>query len=315
MISFGPIPSRRLGKSLGINNIPLQKICSYSCIYCQVGITQRYSSVRIPFYEPSLIYNKVKNHLDKLSKKDKPDYLTFVANGEPTLDINLGKSIEKLKSLNIPIAVITNASLLHSSQVRADLQLADWVSVKIDTADENVWRILNRPSADLDFAKHIAGIVQFSQEYKGTLVTETMLVKGINDESQILQQTAEFVSHIDPAIAYISIPTRPPAISTVTPPDSEAINEAYQIFSGKKLNVELILGFEGSDTGFTGNIIEDILDICAVHPIREDTMQELLRKDNADPSVLNVLLQNQDIQKIVYKSKIFYLRTFKMLPE
>ena len=99
MISFGPVPSRRLGKSLGINNITSGKVCSYSCIYCQVGITHKLTNQRQEFYDPEVICSEVKKHLAKLSVAVQPDYLTFVANGEPTLDINLGRSIEKLKQL------------------------------------------------------------------------------------------------------------------------------------------------------------------------------------------------------------------------
>jgi wyosine [tRNA(Phe)-imidazoG37] synthetase (radical SAM superfamily) len=310
MISFGPIPSRRLGKSLGISNIPSQKICSYSCIYCQVGLTKKYSTTRAAFYEPAVIYTEVQNHLKKLKDGDKPDYLTFVANGEPTLDSNLGKAIKLLKTLNIPIAVITNASLLSSQEVRKDLSLADWVSIKIDANNEVVWKEINRPHALLDFSEYVDSLLQFSSEYKGKLVTETMLVEGVNDTPDLLHKTAELVALVNPSIAYISIPTRPPAISTVIASCENVINEAYQIFLENKLNAELILGFEGTNTGFTGNAIEDIINICTVHPIREDTMMELLKKDNAGTEVLDSLVYNEYITKTKYKSKTFYLRKF-----
>jgi wyosine [tRNA(Phe)-imidazoG37] synthetase (radical SAM superfamily) len=310
MIAFGPIPSRRLGMSLGINNIPTRKICSYSCVYCQVGITKKYSVTREPFYEPSLIAKEVEKHLAKL--KEMPDYLTFVANGEPTLDLKLGKSILALKKLNIPIAVITNASLLSDKQVRAELINADWVSVKIDSADETAWKQINRPHFRVNFRLYVEGLLKFSEEFKGKLVSETMLVQGMNDNPGVLMQTAEFVSQVNPTTAYISIPTRPPAVPSVTPPSEIAINEAYQIFTEKGLNTELILGFEGTKTGFTGNAKEDILNICAVHPIREDTMNELLAKDNADFETVDNLIREQKIQQLVYKSKKFYLRKHQL---
>lgn len=311
MISFGPIPSRRLGKSLGINNIPSQKICSYSCQYCQVGVTQKYSSNRKTFYEPSVVFDEVQKHLEKLAPCDKPDYLTFVANGEPTLDINLGKSIEKLKMFNIPIAVITNASLLNDELVRRDLLFADWVSVKIDAGSEAIWKKINRPIDKIDFERYVKGLIIFSKEFKGKLVCETMLVEGVNDNAKDVLQTAALVSSVHPSIAYISIPTRPPAISYVVPPNELSINEAYQIFTEKRINTELILGFEGTNTGFTGNAFEDIINICSVHPIREDTMHELLKKNQADPTVLETLLYNNYVQKIEYKSNIFFIRKFR----
>ena len=312
MISFGPIPSRRLGKSLGINNIPSAKKCSYSCIYCQVGITRKLSLTRKKFFEPEVIFTEVQKHLASLKEADTPDYLTFVANGEPTLDIHLGKSIEKLKQFNIPIAVITNASLLVDQQVRNDLKLADWVSVKVDANNEDTWKAINRPFGSLNFKKHVDGLFQFSTEYKGKLVTETMLVQGINDSATILNQTAGLISQLKPSVAYLSIPTRPPALSWVKPPDGIAINEAYQIFSDEGLNTELILGFEGTNTGYTGNAMEDIINICAVHPIREDTMKELLRKNNADPTILTTLIHGKYIQQVEYGSNSFYIRKFHL---
>ena len=311
MISFGPIPSRRLGKSLGINNITSTKTCSYSCIYCQVGLTHNYSFEREVFYEPSVIFDEVQEHLSKLAQSDKPDYLTFVANGEPTLDIHLGESIEKLKILNIPIAVITNASLLNDPQVREELQLADWVSVKIDVGNESIWKKINRPLAKVDFKEYVKGLITFSKEFKGILVSETMLVEGVNDNAKDVLQTAALVSTVNPSIAYISVPTRPPALNLVVPPNELIVNEAYQIFSDKGINTELILGFEGTHTGFTGNALEDIINICSVHPIREDTIQELLKKNQADQTIIETLLYNNYVQKIEYKSNIFYIRKFR----
>lgn len=310
MISFGPVPSRRLGKSLGINNISSGKVCSYSCVYCQVGITHKLSNQRQLFYDPEVIYSEVEKHLAKLSVADQPDYLTFVANGEPALDINLGRSIEKLKMLNIPIAVITNASLLNDPLVRADLFQADWVSVKIDTGSEAIWKKINKPTDKIDFESYVKGLITFSKEFNGKLVSETMMVKGVNDKSGDVLQTAALVSSVHPSIAYISIPTRSPAVKSVLPPDEKDINLAYQLFSENQLNAELIIGFEGTDTGFTGNAIEDILNICSVHPIRQDTMNELLKKDQVNPGILTKLLDDNYIKRTEYKSNVFYIRKF-----
>lgn len=310
MISFGPIPSRRLGKSLGVNNIPSAKVCSYSCIYCQIGPTNKYETKCREFYKPDVIFAQVSKHLSSLKGNDMPEYLTFVSNGEPTLDINLGKSIEKLKGLNIPVAVITNGSMLSIQQVRDNLNLADWVSIKIDTYDENIWKIINGPAVNLDFYKLMSGYFRFASDFKGKLVTETMLVAGVNDSAENIRKTAKLVKELNPEIAYISVPTRPPALKSVTAPDETAITQAFQIFSENNINTELLLGFEGTNTGFTGNAIEDIINICTVHPIREDTMSELLSKDKADISLLDTLLNDKYIQKVSYQSDVFYIRQF-----
>jgi wyosine [tRNA(Phe)-imidazoG37] synthetase (radical SAM superfamily) len=310
MISFGPIPSRRLGKSLGINNIPAPKICTYSCVYCQVGPTKNHNITRSHFYEPLFIYGEVENHLKQLDKKDTPDYLTFVSNGEPTLDINLGKTIQHLKKFQIPVAVITNASLLNDEGVRRDLQMADWVSVKVDSAEQMVWKSINRPHAGINFTHYIDGLLKFRNEYSGRLVTETMLVSGVNDSPDQINRTSALVSEINPSSAYIAVPTRPPAVKSVEAPDENAINMAYQLFIEKGLKAELLIGFEGSDTGFTGNVREDILNICAVHPIREDTMAEILKKDKADHQILDELIKEKKIRQLSYKSRKFYLRRY-----
>lgn len=308
MIVFGPIPSRRLGKSLGINNIPGSKTCSYACIYCQVGSTRNHTIERAEFYTPQFIFDEVKKHLEKIRPEDFPGYLTFVPNGEPTLDIHLGDSIRLVKSLGIPVAVITNASLLSEKAVMDDLCEADWVSLKNDSADEAIWRSINRPHRELRWKPLQKGLDEFARIYQGTLVSETMLVEGINDSPEALRHMAARVSGLNPHKAYLSIPIRPPANSKVYPPSERVITEAYQIFCKQELDTELLLGFEGTDTGFTGNAEEDILNISAVHPIREDTMAELLRKNKADLDLVERLISEEKIRNVAFNGKNFFLR-------
>lgn len=311
MISFGPITSRRLGKSLGINNIPAPKTCSYSCIYCQVGVTHNQSATRRSYYDPEFIFKDVQQYIELLNENDKPDYLTFVANGEPTLDINIGRSIALLKTLNIPVAVITNASLLSEASVREDIKEADWVSVKIDAGNNVLWRAINKPVASLDFEQVISGVMKFAEMFKGNLMTETMLVRFVNDTTGIFQQIAGIVAKIQPETAYLSVPTRPPALQLVQKPDEQAIIEAFQIFSEKISKVVLLLGFEGTNIGYTGNIQSDILSICAVHPVREDTMEELLRKNRTDRKVLESLINKKLIKQVSHHGMNFYVRQFQ----
>jgi wyosine [tRNA(Phe)-imidazoG37] synthetase (radical SAM superfamily) len=136
MIAFGPVPSRRLGRSLGINNIP-PKVCTYACVYCQVGRTTEMTIGRRTFYDPDEVLQDVQEKISKSDEAGEPiDYLTFVPDGEPTLDTNLGREIDLLTPLGIPIAVITNNSLLSRQDVRDDLVGADWVSLKVDAVGE-----------------------------------------------------------------------------------------------------------------------------------------------------------------------------------
>ncbi len=310
MISFGPVPSRRLGKSLGINNIISPKACSYGCIYCQVGKTSRKSIKREAFFKPESIYDNVIQHIKRLSADNYPDYLTFVSNGEPTLDINLGSSIMLLKETGIPVAVITNASLLIYDSVKEELGQADWVSLKMDAGTDKTWNLINRPVAELNFKKHLKNILLFASSYKGILRTETMLVEGINDSEEELHIIAQLIKKINPGKAYLSVPIRPPAEKSVKPPDPEKLNRAWQIFTAENIKTELLTGFEGSDTGYIGNIYEDILNITAVHPLREDTLLKLLEKDNADYQVVESLINQKLIRQAFYKGKKFYLREY-----
>lgn len=192
MLAFGPIPSRRLGRSLGINNIP-PKICTYSCVYCQVGNTIKMQEERQKFYSPERIFKEVKEKVGKCKTKgEKIDYLTFAPDGEPTLDINLGREIALLKSLGIKIAVITNGSLVWREDVRRDLAKADWVSLKVDAASKEIWWKVGRAYKSLKFEAILNGMLEFRNLYTGVLTTETMLIEGINDQEEEIRKVAVF---------------------------------------------------------------------------------------------------------------------------
>jgi len=312
MIAFGPLPSRRLGISLGINNIASQKICSYSCVYCQIGLTREQSIHREVFYEPEKLVLEVEKHLVRIARKHIPDYLTFVANGEPTLDINLGKEIRLLKKLGIPIAVITNSSLIYDQQVQEELMNAEWVSVKVDTVSDNVWKSINQPCQTISLDNVLHGLRIFSSAYSGKLHTETMLLDRKNDSTSQLKQTAEFIATINPLKAYLSIPTRPPALASIRVVSEDGMTEAWQIFHKEGIRTELLNGFEGTGTGTTGNAFEDILNITAVHPLREDSMASLLEQDKADGSVVKSLIYQGLIKDVNYNGKVFYVRSFHL---
>ena len=236
MPAFGPIPSRRLGRSLGINNIP-PKVCSYSCVYCQVGRTVKMQIERQAFYRPDELLKDVEKKINEVRKAGESiDYLTFVPDGEPPLDVNLGREIDLLKPFGFKIAVITNASLIWRDEVKNDLMKADWVSLKVDAVNEDVWRKVNRPHRSLQLSSILDGMLAFARIYKGELATETMLVKGLNDSPEHAEEIAGFLAQLKPDKAYISIPIRPPAETWVRPPDEDVINAFYQIFN-KKLKV------------------------------------------------------------------------------
>ncbi len=310
MITFGPIPSRRLGRSLGINNIP-PKICTYSCVYCQVGRTIQMQVHRKDYYDPVKILKDVQTKIEKVQASgDTIDYLTFVPDGEPTLDINLGQEIEMLGEFGIKIAVITNASLLWREDVRQELLNADLVSVKVDSTQEDVWRKINRPHPGLNLDCILNGILAFAKVYEGDLITETMLVKDLNDGESQVKDIARFISDIEPINAFLAIPTRPPAVDIIRSPNEEIINRDYQIFSEYLDHVEYLIGYEGNAFTYTGDVEEDILSITAVHPMREDAIANILARSNTNREIIEKLITEEKLIEIEYLGKKFYLRKF-----
>ena len=308
---FGPVPSRRLGRSLGINNIP-PKECTYACVYCQLGNTIKLEVERRKFYSTEQIVKEVGDLISKVdSDSNKINFLTIVPDGEPTLDLNLGETIKALKQFNIKIAVITNSSLLDNKKVRSDLLKADWVSVKVDAVTESIWRKIDRPHGRLNLQSILNGVKLFSEEYSNFFAVETMLVKGLNDSDDELRAISEFVKTLNPDKAYLSIPTRPPAEESVETPDEERLNKVFQIFTSKGLNAELNTGYEGNEFSSTGNLGEDILNITAVHPMRKDAVSELIKKDNGSWKDIEYLVDSGKLIKSEFEGNIFYLRNLK----
>jgi len=310
MLVFGPVPSRRLGHSLGINNIP-PKICTYSCIYCQLGRTHNMQVERRDFYKPEEIVKAVdKKVKDAREKEESIDYLSFVPDGEPTLDINLGKEIDMIRSLSlgIKIAVITNSSLIWDKKVRDVLAKADWVSVKIDAVSKNIWHRIDRPHGSLKIRKILDGMSDFSDSFNGYFVTETMLIQDINDNSSELEMIADFISKLNIKKSYVSIPTRPPSEKWVKPSNEHKINSGYQIFKEKGIDVEYLIGYEGNAFAYTGNVEEDLLSITSVHPMKEEAIIEFLKKADSSWNIIKKLIEEKKLVEIKYKKTKFYMR-------
>jgi len=311
MLVFGPVPSRRLGRSLGINNIP-PKTCTYACVYCQLGRTPRLQIERQTFYSTEDLCDAVTCKLRAAVERHEPvDYLTFVPDGEPTLDENLGATIAAIKPLGISIAVITNTSLIWDPAVREALSLADWVSLKVDAVDETTWRRVDRPHGHLDLDRIMDGARAFASHYTGTLVTETMLVAGVNVDDATLAATSDFVGELAPKVAFLSIPTRPPAEPWVVPPHEAAIARAFALFSERLDHVETLTGYEGNAFAFTGDATADILSITAVHPMRDDAIDAFLTRAGADTKLVDDLIADGQLRAPRYAGHTYYVRTFQ----
>lgn len=311
MIVFGPVPSRRLGRSLGINNIP-PKHCSYSCLYCQVGPTQATEMEPCEFYSPEQVFGEVQEQVVRQKRQGETiDYLTFVPDGEPTLDTALGETIKRLRSLGIRIAVISNASLVWRDEVREMLKTADWVSLKVDTVDASIWQRINQPHQGLELATVLSGMQRFAAEFTGTLATETMLLEDLNTDEESILRVAAFLRKLAPAKAYLAIPTRPTADRSVRIPDEATINRIYQMVGSIVPGVELLTGYEGNAFSSTGDFVSDLLAITSVHPLRKDAVLKLLAKTGDDWSAVQALLDVGKIREIRYRGATFYLRAFR----
>jgi wyosine [tRNA(Phe)-imidazoG37] synthetase (radical SAM superfamily) len=217
-----------------------------------------------------------------------------------------------LKETGIPVAVISNASLISKADVRKALHVADWVSLKIDVLSQDLWKRIDRPHPSLDHDDILAGMEEFASFYKGTLCSETMLVKGLNDGPAELEKVARFLStSLNPSKAYISVPTRPPAVSWVQMPDAETVAIAYAIFAEQGIDTETLTGYEGNAFVVTDDPIEEILNITAVHPMRSDAVKEVLRRKGSDEKNIDRLVSEGKIRRVQYGDWVYYVRVMK----
>jgi wyosine [tRNA(Phe)-imidazoG37] synthetase (radical SAM superfamily) len=238
MFVFGPVPSRRLGFSLGVDIIP-RKYCNFDCIYCQIGKTTRKNVTRKKFFE---VEEVVKEIVDTIKFVEKVDFVTFSGSGEPTLNENLGAMIKEVKkSVNTPIAVITNSSSLWIEEVRNDLFNADVVLPSLDAASDEVFKSINRPQANLELTFIIEGIKSLKKDYKGRIWLEIMLIKGVNDTPDELQKLRFILNDLKVDKIHLNTVTRPPSEKNAGPLNRKELEKIKKFFGD---NCEIISSFE-----------------------------------------------------------------------
>jgi wyosine [tRNA(Phe)-imidazoG37] synthetase (radical SAM superfamily) len=260
------------------------------------------------FYKTDRIAEQVRTKLEGARRKGEPvDYATFVPDGEPTLDAGIGKEIDIVKTLGVKVAVITNGSLLWREEVRQNILKADWVSLKVDAVSEETWRRIDRPHRSLKLEPILEGMLKFAETFQGELTTETMLVRGINDDSDEIRKIAQFLGELKPKKVYVAIPTRPPA-ERVEPATEQTINAAYQVFAERLSGVEYLIGYEGNAFARTGNVQEDLLSITSVHPMREEAVAEFLENAGTGWKTVQHLIEKRDLVELEYQGKKFYMR-------
>lgn len=298
---YGPVPSRRLGLSLGVSPIP-DNHCTQSCIYCQLGRTRKLTDIREEYFP----LEEMEAELDHFLASPKAfDVVTIVGEGEPTLYLRLGELIQAIqKRTDKPVALITNGSLLYHKEMREELYCADIVLPSVDAVTEEQYKLINRPCRHFSIENHLAGIREFSKAYKGQLWLETMMLKGINDRDEDLFALRDYLEGVNYDRLYINTPVRPPAESFVEEPEIERVNRAVEILGGIAIN-------ELTSEGFCSDIEDDfeaIQSIIRRHPMNQYEIRTFLtsRGSEKPDAILALMDKDQEIHKIEYKHYVTY---------
>lgn len=270
---FGPVPSRRLGQSLGIDTVPL-KTCNWNCVYCQLGRSRPLVNERKEYVPRQEIVEQLRQGLSNLNP-DEIDWVTFVASGETTLHAGMGWLVRQAKALaRLPVAVITNGSLLHRPEVREELSAADAVLPSLDAGSAHLYRRINRPHRSVTFERLLEGLTAFRREYRGRMWLEVMLVRGLNDTEDALGDIARTVGRIRPDAVHLDLPARPPAEPWVEGLDQEGLMRATAILGDI---AEVVHPVEGTfDLSGYDDVVDAVLAIITRHPMRQEELEQSL---------------------------------------
>jgi wyosine [tRNA(Phe)-imidazoG37] synthetase (radical SAM superfamily) len=299
---YGPVPSRRLGFSLGIDIIPF-KTCTLDCIYCQLGPTAHKALQRKEYFSPSEILVQIK---EKLASGQRIDTITFSGSGEPTLNNTLEKLIKEIKKITpIPVAVLTNSTLFTDKTVRNALMAADLVIPSLDAATQEVFLKTNRPCSILKIQEVIEGLIMFRQEFKGSIWLEVMLVKGVNDSPPHIQKLQKAASRIKPDKIQLNTVVRPPAEKFARPLSPEEMEKKRKVF-GK--NCEIIAEFDKKTLKSSQKDLEGaILAMIQRRPVTlSDISASLGRHKNEIIKYLDFLLEEEKIRPVTHKGLKYF---------
>ncbi len=260
---FGPVPSRRLGRSLGVDLVPM-KTCSYDCIYCQLGKTTCKTMQRKEWVPPQEVLAELEEHL-----RDKPDYITLSGSGEPTLHSKCDQIIDRIKDLtDIPVAVLTNGSLLWREEVRRQLMHADLVIPSLDAGDESMFRLVNRPHQDVSFDKMLSGLIEFRREFTGQYWLEILVVGALTAIEEDFDKLVKCVDMIGPDRVQLNTVTRPPVEDFAIGISQERLSELAKRFNPR---AEVIADYQSSheQAEFTAGR-DDVLNLLRRRPCSLD---------------------------------------------
>lgn len=310
---FGPVPSRRLGRSLGVDVIPL-KTCNWNCAYCQLGRTRHLVNDRRPYGDVDDILGEVRDALAENSGAGSSglpgiDWVTFVGSGEPLLNSDLGRLISGVKQLtDLPVAVLTNGALLHDVALWDELAEADAILPSLDAGSASVYRRINRPHPHLDFERYIDGLVAFSQGFAGRVWVEVMLVKGLNDGDQAVGDIAAVLDWIRVDEVQVNTPVRPAAEAWVGAPEPARVAEIVHVLSTRARGVPIpapsLLSHEPEPSPVQkprvpSEVAESIASVVSRHPMRAEEIGRLMGcAEDEIESALAYLRSRRRIQAI-----------------
>jgi wyosine [tRNA(Phe)-imidazoG37] synthetase (radical SAM superfamily) len=300
---YGPVPSRRLGVSLGVDVIP-RKTCSYDCIYCQLGRVTNKTTKRDIYLPEEPIIREIKDFLDHM--KTPVDYITFSGSGEPTLHSRIGTIIGEIKKMtSIPVAVITNGSLLFMDEVKRDLSEADLVIPSLDAVSKSVYETINRPEESLEINQVIEGIVDFKKRFRGQVWIEILFCRGINDDPSEVARIKEVLERINPSRIQLNTVYRPPAEDFASPLTEERLSEIKEVLGGK---ASVITPYRGNrPIGGGGEVEAHIIDALKRRPLTADDISEILGLHPEEIiKHLKVLVDDKRIRHRLHGHKIFY---------
>jgi len=299
---YGPVPSRRLGFSLGIDLVPF-KLCSFNCIYCQLGPTTRQTIERREYSPTDAVLSDVKK---ALREGNHIDYLTFSGSGEPTLHSKIGYLIKEVKKITqIPIAVLTNGSLLYKSSVQKDLLSADVVLPTLCASSERIFRKINRAHRAITIHKIIRGLIKFRKMYRGKIWLELMLVKGINDTQQEIVALRDIIHKIVPDKIHLNTVVRPPSEKYAAPLTQEELERVRAILGEK---AEIVAETDAKRRSARGEDIEKmILDIVKRRPVTTDDICKIMDLHVQETiKYIEHMIQKKTIKRTIHEGQIFY---------
>lgn len=302
---FGPVPSRRLGMSLGVDLVP-HKVCTLNCVYCECGATTNLTTERQEYVSFKEIVNELK---DYFKDNEKPDYITFSGAGEPTLNIHIGKVIDFLKQSNpdIPIAVLTNGSLLNDKKVRSELLKADLVLPSLDAANNKTFKKIDRPSKNLKIEDYIEGLIKFSQEFTGKIWLEIMILPKFNDDLENLNLLKETILKINPEKVQLNTLDRPGTIENIRAATRLELQNIIDLW--KLDNVEIIAASakRKDKKSFRKDIENAILETISRRPCTLEDLENILGLHvNEINKYLDVLEGDNKIKIVRQDRGLFY---------